>query len=199
MTVEIFSGKMELTFRQRWSHYIAMLFAGLGLLIGINLRESTLNVTTLYTNPQAGISAQYPQNWLLEEGGADFIFRVRDTATPGHNTSIQVAVRPIGSETSPRNIFDSLTLARAQTLAKYEVISEEPFILPDETVTSAMTYVFVASPTNPFLQNIPVVVEGIDILLIERGQAIIVTFLSSADSFESNLPILQEFLRNLEF
>ena len=199
MTVEILSGPTELTFRQRWSHYLALIFAGIGLLIGLNLRDSTLNVTTQYTNPQAGISAQYPQNWLLEEGGDDFIFRVRDTSTPGHNTSIQVAVRPISSVTSARNVFDSLTLSRAQTLAKYEVISEEPFTLPDETVTNAMTYVYVASPTNPFLQSIPVVVEGIDILIIERGQAIIVSFLSSADTFEANLPILQQFLRSLEF
>jgi hypothetical protein len=199
MTVEILSDQGDLTFRQRWSHYLAFIFVGVGLLIGLNLRESTLNVSTLYTNPQAGISAQYPQNWLLEEGGSDFIFRVSDTSTLGHNTSIQVAVRPISSETSARNIFDSLTLARAQTLAKYEVISEDPFVLPDETVTSAMTYVFVASPTNPFLQNIPVVVEGIDILIIERGQAIIVSFLSSADTFNENLPLLQQFLRSLEF
>lgn len=198
MTVEILSA-VELTFRQRWSHYLAFIFAGLGLLIGLNLRQSTLNVTTQYINPQAGISAEYPQNWLLEEGGTDFIFRVSDTAAPGHNTSIQVAVRPVSAETSARNIFDSLTLARAQTLAKYEVISEEPFVLPDETTTSAMTYVFVDSPSNPFLQSIPVVVEGIDILIIKRGQAIIITFLSSADSFEQDLPLLQEFLRNLEF
>lgn len=199
MTVEILSAPTELTFRQRWSHYLALIFAGIGLLIGLNLRDSTLNVTTQYTNPQAGITAQYPQNWLLEEGGDDFIFRVRDTTTLGYNTSIQVAVRPISAQTSSRNIFDALTLARAQTLAKYEVISEEPFVLPDETVTSAMTYVFVASPTNPFLQSIPVVVEGIDILIIERGQAIIVSFLSSADAFETNFPILQQFLRSLEF
>jgi hypothetical protein len=199
MTVEILSAPTELTFRQRWSHYLALIFAGIGLLIGLNLRDSTLNVTTQYTNPQAGITAQYPQNWLLEEGGDDFIFRVRDTTTLGYNTSIQVAVRPISAQTSSRNIFDALTLARAQTLAKYEVISEEPFVLPDETVTSAMTYVFVASPTNPFLQSIPVVVEGIDILIIERGQAIIVSFLSSADTFETNFPILQQFLRSLEF
>lgn len=199
MTVEILSGPTELTFRQRWSHYLALIFTGIGLLIGLNLRDSTLNVTTQYTNPQAGISAQYPQNWLLEEGGEEFIFRVRDTSTLGHNTSIQVGVRPISAQTSARNVFDALTLERAQTLAKYEVISEEPFVLPDETVTSAMTYVFVASPTNPFLQSIPVVVEGIDILIIERGQAIIVSFLSSADTFEANLPILQQFLRSLEF
>ncbi len=199
MTVEILAASTELSFRQRWSHYLALMFAVAGLLIGLNLRDSTLNVTTQYTNPQAGITALYPQNWLLEEGGSDFIFRVSDTAALGYNTSIQVAVRPISSETSARNIFDSLTLARAQTLAKYEVIAEDAFVLPDETTTSAMTYVFVSSPTNPFLQSIPVVVEGIDILIIERGQAIIVSFLSSADTFEENLPMLQEFLRSLEF
>ncbi|MBZ0302857.1 MAG: hypothetical protein K8J31_24140, partial [Anaerolineae bacterium] len=165
----------------------------------LNLRESILTATTRYTNPQAGISADYPQNWLLDEQSDSYIFRVSDVSAQGFNTTLQVETRPISSQATARNIFDALTLERAQTQAAYIVISEEPFVLPDDTLTSAMSYTFVTTETNPFLQSIPVVVEGIDILIVERGQAIIVSFLSQADTFDQNQVILDRFLRSLEF
>ena len=197
--IEILEPSSELTFRQRWSHYLVLAFGIVGMFIAINLRDSILNATTQYTNPQVGIRAEYPQNWLLEENGEDFIFRVSDVSTSGYNTTIQIAARPVSPQTAARNIFDALTLARAQTLARYEVVSEETFVLPDETVTSAMLYTFVSGQADPFLQSIPTVVEGIDILIIERGQAIIVSFLAEADSFETDFYILERFLRTLEF
>ncbi len=197
--IEIVEQQSDLTFRQRWSHYLVLIFSGVGLLIGFNLRESVLSAATLYSNPQAGIAAAYPQNWLLDENADSYIFCVRDVAVTGFKTTLQVAARPISSQTDARNVFDALTLERAQTLAAYSVISEQPFVLPDETVSSAMTYTFVVSETSPFLQSIPVVVEGIDILVVERGQAIIVTFLSEADTFDTNFPILERFLESLEF
>ena len=55
--IEISAGSVELTFRQRWSHYFVMIFGAVGLLIGLNLRDSVLYATTQYTNPQAGITA----------------------------------------------------------------------------------------------------------------------------------------------
>lgn len=197
--IEISETRSELTFRQRWSHYFALIFSITGLFIGFNLRESILSATTIYTNPQAGITAAYPQNWLLDENTESYIFRVRDMTAPGFKTTLQVAARPISPQTSARNIFDALTLERAQTLAAYNVISEETFVLPDETITAAMTYTFVVSENNPFLQSIPAIVEGVDILIVERGQAIIVSFLSEASTFDTNFPILERFLESLEF
>ena len=194
--VELGSEPMQMTFRQRWSHYLALIFGGLAIVVGLNLRDSTLNATTLYSNAQAGITAEYPLNWLLDESG-DYVFRVQDISARGFPTTIQVAARPIGTNTEARNIFDALTLSRAP-LAGYSVLSEEPFALPDETMTRAMSYSYVATQTNPFLQNIPVVVQGIDILITARGQAIIITFQSESSSFDANLPILQRFLESLQ-
>jgi hypothetical protein len=196
--IEIAESQSDLTLRQRWSHYLALLFAVLGILIGFNLRQNFTSASTQYVNPRAGLTARYPQNWLLEEGGRDFIFRVRDTSVRGFSTTIQVSVRAVSSATSPRNIFDALTLERAQVLAAYNVVSIEPFVLPDDTETQAMIYSFVSIQSDPFLQSLPIVVEGIDILLIERGQAIIVSFLSEASTFDANLPVLERFLRSLE-
>lgn len=195
--IEIITDTDSLTFRQRWSHYLVLIFGVVGFIIAINLRDSFLYATTRYVNAQAGISVEYPQNWLLDEAG-NYIFRIRDVSHAGFNTTIQVAARPVSSSTTTRNVLDALTLERSQTLG-YTVLSEEPYTLPDESTGIVMSYTFVVSDPNPFLQGIPIVVEGQDILTIKRGQAIIISFLSDATIFDENLSILNRFMSSLEF
>lgn len=192
----------SLSFRQRWSHYLALIFGVAGFVIGVNLRDIALYSTTLYVNAQAGIRAEYPQNWLLDEEGqqrGDYIFRVRNTTERGFNTTIQVAALPVSANSTPTNILNALTLDRAQTLAAYTVLDERPYPLPNEVEGMAMTYTYVKTDPNPFLQGVPVVIEGMDILAITRGQAVIVTFLSDANTYEEKLPILEAFVNSLEF
>jgi hypothetical protein len=88
---------------------------------------------------------------------------------------------------------------RAPTLDGYRILSREPFVLPDESNATAMSYAFVATEANPFLESIPVVVEGLDILTIRRGQAIVITFLSDAGNYDQNYVMFEQFLRNLRF
>jgi hypothetical protein len=196
---EIGAGTDELTPRQRWNHYFALIFGVVAFVIGVNLRISTLNATTRYTNSQVGITAEYPQNWLIDESPPAYIFRVRDPSQTGFKTTFQVAVSPVSGSTSARNILDALSMSRAPTLDGYRILSREPFALPDETAATAMSYTFVATETNPFLESIPVVVEGLDILTITRGQAIIITFLSDASNYDSNFVLFEQFLQNLRF
>lgn len=196
--IEATSRQDETTYRQRWSHYFALLFGAVALFVGVNLRDSALSASKLYTNSQAGIRAEYPENWLIDEDG-DYVFRVRDMAEVGYKTSIQVSARPVSSATTSRNLVDILTLSRAQTLASYVVFETRPYLLPNEDPATAVTYSYVASETDPFLQSIPVVVEGMDILTISRGQAIIITFVSDSRTYDQNLLHFQQFLANLEF
>lgn len=191
-------GLTALTLRQRWSNYLTIMLGVFSILVGINLRDTVIYASTIYTNLQAGIRAEYPRNWLIDEDG-DYIFRVRESTTLGFKTTIQVTTRPVSPATSTRNVLDALSLARAQTLAAYRVFEEQPYSLPDEVPATAMTYTFVAAEVNPFLQSVPVVVLGIDIITIARGQAIIITFLSGADAYQQNLPIFERFLETLNF
>jgi hypothetical protein len=196
---EITGARDEQTQRQRWSHYFTLIFGVVGLVIGINLRDSVLNATTLYTNNQVGITAAYPQNWLIDEAPPNYVFRVRNPSDPGFLTTFQVSVRPVSAATTGRNILDALSMNRAPTLAAYTVLSTEPFIMPDETEATAMFYAFVATESNPFLESIPFVVEGMDILTIRRGQAIVVTFLSDSQRYQENFILFEQFLSNLRF
>lgn len=197
--VEIGARREELSQRQRWSHYFALIFGAAAFVIGINLRDSILNASTLYTNSQAGITAEYPANWLIDSSPGNYVFRVRDPSQIGFKTTFQVMVSPVSPSATARNVLDALSLNRAPTLAAYNVLAVEPFVLPDETPATAMTYTFVATEANPFLESVPVVVEGLDILTIKRGQAIVISFLSDSRTYEQNYVIFERFLQNLKF
>lgn len=189
----------RLTKRQRWSFYLTYIFAGVAFFIGVNLRDSILYATTLYVNSQAGIEAEYPQNWLLDTAG-DYVFRVRDSAKQGFKTTIQVTLRPVNVQTTAeRNILDALTLSRSQTLADYTVQSIEEYVLPNESVVTRMNYTYVATETNPFLENVPVVVQGVDLLTSRRGQVIVITFQTALPIFEEEFPVFERFLRGFQF
>jgi hypothetical protein len=136
---------------------------------------------------------------LLYDEEGSYIFRVRNTTEPGFGTTIQVAALPVSASSSPTNILNALSLERGQTLSAYTVYDKQPYPLPNEIEGTAMSYTYVQTDPNPFLQSVPVVVEGLDILTIARGQAIIITFLSDADRYEVNLPILEQFINTLEF
>jgi hypothetical protein len=136
---------------------------------------------------------------LIDESPPDYVFRVQDPSQSGFKTTFQVAVSPVSASTSARNLLDALSMNRAPTLDGYRILSREPFVLPDESDATAMAYTFVATETNPFLESVPVVVEGLDILTIRRGQAIVITFLSDAGSYDQNFVMFEQFLRNLRF
>jgi hypothetical protein len=186
-------------YRQRWSHYLTLLFAVVGLFIGINLRDSALGATFIYTNVQFGIRAEYPQNWLIDTEG-DYIFRVQNISQRGFPTTIQVAVQAVSSDTTTRYIFDALTLNRSQTLAEYNVLSSGTVItLPDESLASIMDYTFASRESDPFLRSVPEVVRGRDVLTIKRGQAVVISFLSSATNYDRDFSLFERFLESLEF
>lgn len=199
--IEVVQQQTELTQRQRWSHYFVLIYGVLAILIGINLRDSALNATVPYSNLQVGIRAQYPRGWVIDQEGS-YVFRVRDMSQTGFKTTIEVSVITVTSGTSARNILDSLILNRQQLLAYYRVLSRFPTTLvrPQEDIeATVMTYTFVSGEDNPFLESLPVVVEGQDILILQRGQAVVISFLSDRTTYEQNLPVFQRFLNELQF
>ena len=196
--VEVYAESMPSNRQQRWGHYLTLAIGVLALLYGLNMRNSALNATVVYNNVQAGIRAEYPRNWLLDQDG-DYVFQVRDMSRVGYKTTIRVATRPVSSSMSERNVLDSLNITRPLNLSTYTPLSFESYVLPDESPGTAMTYSFVETETNPFLASLPVVVSGLDILTIRGGQALIITFRADAATFDEDIAIFNRFLRSLEF
>lgn len=196
--IENLSGAEGPDIRQRWAHYLTILVAVLGVLAGLVLRNDALFAVVPYTNTEAGIRALYPANWLIDTQG-DYVFRVRNTIRTGFRTTIQVATRPISADTTSRNIFDTLSFNRSQTLADYNVTATEAITLGDDIPATQMAYSYVARQTNPFLQSVPEVVRGLDILVLSRGQAIVITFRAAATAYDVEYQRFQQFLDSLVF
>jgi hypothetical protein len=186
--------------RQRWAHVFTIIIGILVFTIGLNVRNSALTATTVYENLQAGILAYYPYGWLLDtQGGEEYVFRVRDMTRGGFKTTIQISVQPVSDETTPRSIADRLAFRRARTYTDYNVLSTEDYALRTDLTAQAVSYTYTTRETSAFLQGIPDVVRGQDLLTISRGQALIITFRAEASVYESEYRRFRQFLRQLSF
>lgn len=190
---------IQLTFRQRWNHYLTLAFAVVAIIIGLSLRDSAIYAVKPYVNSLVGISALYPQNWLIDTEG-EYVFRVQDMSRIGFKTTIQVSVQAVNPNTAIRNIVDALTLKRAQTLAAYKPLpTNNAFVLSDGGTASEIKYAYTSITADPFLDTPPIVVRGVDIVSIKRGQAVIVTFLADTNSYDQEYVTFSRFLSSLEF
>lgn len=186
--------------RQRWAHVFTMMTGALIFMIGMNVRNSVLTATTVYENLQAGILAYYPHNWLLDtQSPQEYVFRVRDMTRTTFKTTIQISVQPASSDTTTRSIADRLAFDRARTYTDYNVLSIDDFALRSDLTTQAVSYTYTTRETSAFLQGIPDVVRGQDLITISRGQALIITFRAEASVYESEYRRFRQFLRQLSF
>lgn len=196
--VEITGREQVLIRQQRLGHFLTLLLIVLGLLYSLNLRTGVVSSTVPYTDLKAGISVNYPANWLLDTSG-DYVFRVRDMSRIGFKTTLQVTLRPVGPDMTERNVLDSLNITRPISLSTYDIQSVEQIMLTSETPATLMRYTYVDTETNPFLESFPIVVAGEDILTLSGGQAIIITFRADSRTFDQDRAIFLQFLRTLEF
>lgn len=193
----VYNYAASLSFRQRWSHYAVLGFFVVLLALGFVLRDRTLNRAVAYQDVETGIGVLYPANWLLDRAGAEYVFRVRDMRQTGFKTTIQVSVIPIGPETSERNIADQLAVQRARQLIDYRLLSVSPTTFKG-VAADVVTYTFVSRDPSPFLESIPAVVFGEDIILFSRGQAIVLTFRADVNAYQQEYSRFQRFLSSLE-
>ncbi len=203
--VEIGREDAGLSQQQRWGHYLTIILAMTLLALGLNMRHNTVYAVSPYIDNQAGIRATYPRNWLLDTAG-DYVFRVRNTTQRGFGSRIQVSIHPINVDSpSERNVLDNLSLNRAQTFTEYTIgdigsnVERPQYMLLNDAEFTFMEYTYVFTLTDPFLDTTPIIVRGIDILTIRGSQAIIMTFQSSADTYEVDIPYFQQFLETVEF
>lgn len=199
MTILYDSDRPELTFRQRWASYLTLLVAVGGLLLGVIYRNNTVGATYPFINRQLGISARYPANWLLEEGGDQFVLRARDPAALPFKTTIQMSLLATGQGARPSDVLNLLDLDRARRLAAYRSLSQDTAVLPGGQRGVQMEYAYASVETNPFLQTEPITVRATDIVVLRQNQAVVITFIAESARYEEYRTYFEAFLRTLAF
>lgn len=195
------SSGVTATRNQRLGNFLTLFLAAVGLFIGLNLRDSLLYETLEYFDPAAGIRIRYPVGWLIDTNTGDVLFQAEDTSRIGYRTTIQIATVPISSDMTARNVFEDLSFQRSIRLSNYRRLPTQSadYVMPDGEAASLMEYRFVADETNPFQQSFPSVVYGRDILVIRRGQGILITFLADVETYQDDLAVFDRFLSSLIF
>lgn len=186
----------SLTRNDRFGSILVLVITALALTLGLLLRQSTSNQTWTYTSRQAGIEALYPAGWLVDERG-DYVVRIRDPKARPFKTQFVVTIVPAGGATSVRNVLDSLTLQRSADLSAYRVLSIKE--INAGIILTEMNFAYVEADPNPYIQRIPVVVLGRDIVILDGDRAIVITYMADQSSFEDNLQVFQRFLVSLRY
>ncbi|NDJ53237.1 MAG: hypothetical protein GYB68_09160 [Chloroflexi bacterium] len=165
--------------------------------VGLLLRARDSSSTWLYSNRQAGIEARYPAEWLVDEQG-DYVARMRDPVARPFKTQVLIDTVPAADNTSVRNILDSLTLQRSAELSAYRVLAVRDSTLAGVLVTE-MDFAFVDTDPDPFVQRVPVVVEGLDIVIIDNTRVIVLTYMADTETFEDEFDTFLDIFASLSY
>jgi hypothetical protein len=174
-----------------------ILIAFSAMALGLLLRQRTASETWRYSNPQAGIEAAYPAGWLTDQEGT-YIVRIADPRARPYKTQYVIQIVPVAGQTSVRNILDNLTLQRSVELSAYRVFEVMEANAGGRTVTR-MEFAFVQTDANPFVERLPVVVQGLDVVILDADRAIILTLMADRESYAENVELFEEFVGSLRY
>lgn len=187
----------DFTRNDRFSVILVLMLTTLAIGFGLILQQQTSSRTIRYESRTAGISAQYPSGWLLDERG-NYVARVRDPRARPFKTQFTIATVPSGGQTTTRNILDSITIQRSADLAAYRVLSIEEFTRGSTHYTE-LHFAYVDADPNPFIQRLPVVILGLDIVIPNGSRSIVVTYMAAQDSFDTQRTVFDNFFASIRY
>jgi hypothetical protein len=185
------------TRNDRLSVILVMMMVVFAISAGLLLQQQTSNQTTNYESRTAGISARYPAGWLVDERG-NYVARIRDPKARPFKTQFTIAVVPSGGQTTTRNVLDAITIQRSADLAAYRVLSIED-VAQGGTPQKVLRFAYVDADPNPFIQRLPVVVLGLDIVIPNGNRSIVLTYMADQATFENQRPTFDRFVASVRY
>jgi hypothetical protein len=187
----------EITPAQRWGTYLCILLTVGMLAVGFNLRSSIVDATRRFESPEVGISVRYPASWLIDQSSPQYVVRLQDPVAIPYKTSITIRILPRGETPSAEEVLRDLSLRRSRQVAPYRSLGIEPIRLGSGLEGRQQTYAFAEVEKNPFLQSEPIIVRAVDVVFLRGSQALVITFETDAQSYESNRRYFEAFLATL--
>lgn len=185
------------TRNDRISSVLVLVVTGVAIVLGLVILQRAAAQEWTYSSRAVGIEAAYPSGWLVDEGG-DYTVRVRDPKARPFKTQYQIDIVPAGGQTSIRNVLDGLTIQRSTDLAAYRVLNVQDVTIGGTTYTQ-MSFSFVDADPNPFIQRLPTVVLGNDIVIRDGDRVIIVTYMAAEDAYDENFSNFERFFNSLQY
>jgi len=191
------------TRRDRWSDWAVIALLVVALLLGWAVMAAARGQRATLADPAAGLTVEYPQDWLVQSS-EDVAFRAVDPHSGAWPITYEVRLAPIdaGAPLTPAltMLLNNASLTRAQQSTAYQLLDLGPGAPMgiDGQPTMEATYVLVAQGDDPFVQQIPAVMLGLDVALARDGQAAVFSLVAPEDSFEEAERSFRSFVRSAE-
>jgi hypothetical protein len=184
------------TRRDWWSDWAVVLVLAIALALGWGVMTLAQGQRESYTDAASGLTVEYPRGWLVKPDDR-LAFQAVDPVGAEFRTTYQVKVLPI-SDAAPITstlaaILNDAALARAQEGSAYRLldIREGPAVRGQPTMESE--YAYVAKGSDLFVQQLPVVVRGMDIAAGTRDGVLLFSLLSSKDGYDHAVAAFRDF------
>jgi hypothetical protein len=197
MTIE----RSARTRRDRWADWAVVGTLVLALLLGWAVMALAQGRHDTYANDEAGFAVRYPADWLHRdlEGTA---FRVVDPASGSYKTTYEVRTALLDQTQDPASalalVLNNASLSRAQKTSAYRLFEIVEGQEIDGRPSMEATYVFVHEPGDMFVQQMPVVVLGLDIAVAGQDRAYVFTLLAAQEDFDQPEDLFRKFVKSAE-
>jgi hypothetical protein len=171
----------------------------LALMAGWGLKTWMEGQASIFTDLDASLSLRYPASWTPQaEKGT--LLSIRDLQSEGtFKTRFSVSVRALDpTAIKPvQDLIEPFTEERGQELTAYRVLETSDTEV-DGLEAARISYAYVDEPTErPFQTSMPVVVQGVDVLVTHGSNLYVFTFAAPATIFSQQAEILDAILHSV--
>ena len=185
---------------RRVSWIVIGVFA-VALLLGWVVKMAAEGRTVAYRAGQAGdLPLRYPFGWVRVDVQPPVQLQVEDCWATPFRTALTLERRPLPSNMAQplSAVQQTLALERGRTWAAYRVLQMENDVSVKGRKGMRVTFAYVETNPNPFLETMPVVVQGEDYPLPVGNQVYIVTLTAAEANYARGQRSLRALLRSLE-
>jgi hypothetical protein len=189
--------KLSAVRHARWADLAVMAVVVIALLLGVWLRNATLHRTEGFAFDNLGIAGRAPAGWA-KQFGDDPLLRLRDLRSGTFATTVELRRRPLAAEADSVLALDALVLERAAETTAYASARTEQVLVRGGAATQR-GFTYVAVNHNPYVDQLPVVVRGLDVALRVADQVYIITYQANAEEFDASYFYFRAFIEDLDF
>jgi len=184
--------------RDRYVNWVVIGVTVLALILGWLVKVAAEGRTVLYEGD--GLSAQYPAEWVRAKVQAPVLLQLEDRWAVPYRTTLRLERRPAptGMEKILSTVYNTLALERGRGWTAYRVLASDGSVEVAGTIGMHLTFAYVETNPNPFLETVPVVMYGEDYLFPIGDQVYVATLTAAEANYPEVRKALSVFLRSLE-
>jgi len=184
--------------RDRWVSWVVVGVTVVALILGCLVKTAAEGRAVLYEGN--GIRVRYPADWVRAKAQSPVLLQLEDRWATPYRTTLRLERRPVpaGMEKILPAIQNSMALERGRGWAAYRVLRSDGNVEVGGTTGMHVTFAYVETNPNPFLETVPVVMYGEDYLFPIGDQVYVATLTAAEANYTQAQRALAAFLRSLD-